>query len=542
MSSAVPSGPPPASPTPAPAPTTPTTAAGAPALVTAEPLPVSPGQALAARVLSVRAGAVELALAGGLVTAASDLPLEPGQTLRLVVGETSDRRVTLRLQHDAATAGGPPAGGGRGTPAGALAAAGVPPSAAGALLAALVESGQPLPTGAAAGALAARTAAAGVTTPAAAAAFARLEAAGLPATPAAVAGLARLLEGAPLGRALAGLLEGAARGNGGPGTGSTGGGAAPPAPAPGTAGGGAPAPVGGGGAITAGGPTTASGAPADWPSTVRPNGTAPQVPVPMGPASPAPNWATDARPSGTTSATGGPAPVATAPSPPPLPALVAALADLARGVGSDATSGRGELLRRAIADLGVGLEARLAAGDPPDAAPLRALLHAVAAHPASDAAVARAAAGIADGISAQALAGSAVPVPGAAAPDASQQGAYLQVPLPGGGTAEIRVPADGAGGGADDPGRPRRLAFLLHLPALGPVMIDATAGRDGVDATIRPTRDDARLFLAPRAAELAEALRRSVPAASVSVERPTPGPAPERLLAPPPPSGLDLSA
>ena len=172
---------------------------------------------------------------------------------------------------------------------------------------------------------------------------------------------------------------------------------------------------------------------------------------------------------------------------------------------------------------------------------MRALLHALAAHPAADAALARSAAGIADGLAAQGLAGATVPPPGAAAPDPSQQGAYLQVPLPGGGTAEVRVTPEGGRDAEDGAERPRRLAFLLHLPSLGPMMIEATAGSAGVDATIRVGSDDARRFLAPLAGELATALRRAAPTASVSVG-PIAGPAPERLLAPPPSSGLDLSA
>jgi hypothetical protein len=62
-----------------------------------------------------------------------------------------------------------------------------------------------------------------------------------------------------------------------------------------------------------------------------------------------------------------------------------------------------------------------------------------------------------------------------------------------------------------------------------------------VDATIRVGSDDVRAFLDAQAADLAEALRRSTPTASVRVERMS-GPPPERLLAPPPSSGLDVSA
>ena len=72
-------------------------------------------------------------------------------------------------------------------------------------------------------------------------------------------------------------------------------------------------------------------------------------------------------------------------------------------------------------------------------------------------------------------------------------------------------------------------------------MIDATAGPAGVDATIRVGSDDVRAFLDSQAADLAAALKRTAPAASVRVER-LAAPAPERLLAPPPSSGLDTHA
>ncbi|WP_217921654.1 hypothetical protein [Miltoncostaea oceani] len=510
----------PGAPAPAgPAPAAPVAAAGAPgAVVTDRPLPVSPGQALAARVLAVQAGMVELSLAGGTVTAASDLPLEPGQTLRLVVGEAGADRVTLRLQPDAPGPGGSPgaaaaAAAARATPAGALAAAGIPAAAASALLAALAEAGAAPGDGAAATALATRAAAAGVGTPATAAAFARLDAAGLPTTPASVAGLARLLDGAPLGRAIATLLDGAAAAAaaGGPPTG--------PAPGPG------------------GLASPAAGGWSNWTNGAGPIGPSPQNPVPMGVPGPMSNRVDPGGPFGPHPATPGPG----GPATPITAAILGALADLTEGIGTGATSGSAELLRRAISDLGGNLEARLAAGDPPDAPPLRALLHALATHPGTDAALARSATGIADGLAAQGLAGATIPPPGAAAPDPAQQGAYLQVPLPGGGTAEVRVAPDGGHDAGDGRERPRRLAFLLHLSALGPVMIEATAGGGAVDATVRVGTDEARRFLAPLAGDLAASLRRAAPAASVSVER-LPGPAPERLLAPPPPSGLDLSA
>ena len=100
---------------------------------------------------------------------------------------------------------------------------------------------------------------------------------------------------------------------------------------------------------------------------------------------------------------------------------------------------------------------------------------------------------------------------------------------------------DGGGDGREGGDRPRKVAFLLHLSALGPVMIEATAGPAGVDATVRATGEAARAFLRGRAGELTESLGRTSRSASVSVERMT-GPPPERLLEPPPSSGLDISA
>jgi hypothetical protein len=533
-------------PVPVTAPVAPTAAATAAGAVAGAPaiavtpgsvLPVTPGQALAARVISVQAGLVELALAGGLVTAASDLPLEPGQTLRLVVHDAGTDRVTLRLAPEtlAVAGSGTPV-----TPQSALAQAGVPASAATALIAALAEQGAELPTGAAATALAARAAAAGVSTPAQAAAFVRLMSADMPTTPAAVGGLAQLIDGAPLGRALATVLDAAAARLAATGT----------APAPGTPG--APAPA----ATTPAAVPAAPGAPAapttppvaampgayaDDALPATPAPPAGTIAVPGAPASPAPLSPT----STTVPATPG------GPPAPPLADLVDALTQLARSIESGAVDGRGQALRQALADLGAGLEARLAGGAAPEHAPLRALLLALADHPAADASLGRAAAGLSDAIAAQSLAGPALAATvaanaGAAAngqqPDPStQNGAYLQLPLPGGGTAEVRVQPDAGRDEGEGGSRPRRLAFLLHLSALGPVMIDATAGPAGVDATIRVGSDDVRAFLDAQAADLAAALKRSAPAASVRVERMA-TPAPERLLAPPPSSGLDIHA
>jgi hypothetical protein len=482
-------------------------------------LGVVEGQVLAARVIAAGGGQVELALAGGVLTAASDLPMEPGATVRLQVAQAGADRVTLRVVPEAVPGGAAGVGGGAfpagagvpapAVPATALAQAGVPPGAAASLLAALADAGVEVPPGAPATALAARAAAAGVSTPAQAAAFARLEAAGLPATPAAVAGLAQLLEGAPLGRTLTALADALA---------------ARTTPAPGV-----PADV----KVVLSNERPLAGIPdaegvpgstfnrTSTPRSIdQPPGTVPAVP-----------------------AQGGPAGDAEAPS---LRALATALGALTGDVGAGATEGTGQALRRALQDLGVDLEHRLHSGEVPGRAPLRALLHALAEHPGVDAAVARAAAGAADGIAAQALAAASLPPPPGAAQQAAadpsaQNGAYLQLPLPGGGTAEVRVHPDGGGDTRDGGERPRKVAFLLHLSALGPVMIEATAGPAGVDATVRAAGDAARAFLGERAGELSDALRRASRSASVSVERMS-GPPPERLLEPPPASGLDVSA
>lgn len=469
-------------------------------------LPVAPGQELAARVVAVADGRIALALAGGLITAASDLPVEPGQRLRLVVRDAGPRRITLEL-----AAGQEPAGG-RGGPAAALARAGLPPAAASALLSALAGEGLEVPPTVAA-ALAGRAAAAGVSTPAAAAAFARLEAAGLPTTRAAVGGLAHLLDGAPLGRALAAIADALAARAGGPADGGT------------------PDAASSGRAIAQ--PTT-------------PAAQVPETPDPRGLPGAASDRTSSARAADASPAlAGGTGTIAARQAREAgLAALATALAETAAGIGAGATDGRGEALRRALEDLGVGTEHRLhARGEASGPTPLRSLLLQLAGHPDADAALARAAGAIADAVGAQALAGASLPGPaGATAPGdpAAQAGAYLQLPLPGGGTAEVRVTPDGGGGDGEGGRRPRRLAFLLHLSALGPVLIEATAGPGGVEATVRACAEPARAFPRDRAGELAEALRAGGPA-RVAVER-MGGPVPERLLAPPPPSGLDLSA
>jgi hypothetical protein len=474
---------------------------GAIAVAPSQVLGVAEGQVLAARVIAASGGQVELALAGGVLTAASDLPMEPGATVRLQVAQTAADRVTLRLVPEALPGGATvpvPAG-----PAVALAQAGVPSGAAASLLTALADAGVDVPPGAPTAALAARAAAAGVATPAQAAAFARLEAAGLPATRASVAGLAQLIEGAPLGRTLTALADALAARTG--------------TPAPVHAPGGIPLPQAD--------PRSTSIPPDPLRSFDQPPATVPGAGPKAAPAAGSEEG-----------------------SPQSLRTLATALAAVTGDVAADATEGSAVALRRALADLGVGLEHRLHAGETPDRAPLRALLHALADHPAVDVSLARAAAGAADGIVAQALAGAALPVPAAPAQAAAatadpsaQNGAYLQIPLPGGGTAEVRVQPDGGGEGRDGGDRPRKVAFLLHLSALGAVMIEATAGPAGVDATVRTAGEAARAFLGERAGELGESLRRTSRQASVSVERMS-GPPPERLLEPPPSSGLDTSA
>lgn len=545
MSSAVPSPTAPAPPLVAPAPPvapTPAPAAagvgGATIAVSSQALAVTPGQVLAARVLAIEAGMIQLALAGGHVTAASDLPLQPGQTLRLIVDQADAERVTLKIAPELTTIIG--ASGGNITPAAALAGAGIPPSAAAALMAALAEQGTEVRSGASATTLAARAAAAGVTTPAQAAAFARLLTAGVATTPAAVAGLAQLIDGPPLGRALTNLLDAAL------------------------------ARAGAAAGAAAGTPEEGSGVPSGsvgpkWAATIGPSGTPIAAPsgapatagtptaIPSDPALVAQSAGSLTAPAGTRAVAVAAVPVAAAPPTAALPlaTLVDSLVQLVRRIEASAVEGTPQALRTALLDLGSGLEARLASGSAPDHPPLRALALALADHPAADVPLARAASVLSDALAAQGLVGptltansGALVAPttsGAGADTTGQNGAYLQLPLPGGGTAEVRVSPDAGHDGEGDDRRPRRLAFLLHMSALGPVMIDASAGAAGVDATIRVGSDEVRRFLDGQAQELATALRRAAPAASVRVEQAV-APPPERLLAPPPSSGLDICA
>ena len=229
-------------------------------------------------------------------------------------------------------------------------------------------------------------------TPAQAAAFARLDAAGLPTTPAAVAGLAQLLDGAPLGRALAALLDAAVAAPDPPPP------ALPPLP-------GAPGPLPTPDATWRGASTPIGAqAPAPAPAAA-PGGATLAVALPAGTEPPSP-------PANATPAAATAAPAAADDGPEAqLRALVAAMGSLADEIGTGATGGHAAALRRAIADLGTGLEPRLHAGTLPDEAPLRSLLVALAAHPAADPALARAASGLADGLAAQTLAGATLPPP-----------------------------------------------------------------------------------------------------------------------------------
>lgn len=499
-------------------------------IVAAPTLFVSEGQVLAARVLAAQAGQVDLSIAGGRISARSNLPLAAGEALRLVVAEATSQRIVLREAPGPATGTAQPT---------ALTNAGLSTAAARALLASVAEVNTAPRSPGEAAALGARAVAAGVGTPAEAAAFARLSAADLPTTRATVAGMAQLSEGPPLGRALALVTTLAAQIlNEGRAAAPTG---TPPA---------------------AGAPTTPS-ASAPGPGAT-PNAPAPAAPPTPTTTGPLPQSATPASPAPASAATGGAAVAATPPPTdaarsaapvPPAPAAGAsassaapppaspdtALADLVRGLRSAvdsvaraAVTGEAASVERAVRELGPALARQATPQDPPS---VRALLMAIAAHPAADPALARAATVAADAIGAQALAAPAQP---AASSDA---GAYLQLPLPDGGTAEVRVLPDREddGGGAEGE-RPRRVAFLLHLSALGTVMIDAASSDEGVDAVVRIGDPAAQRFAAGHAAELERDLRRAgASRARVAIE-PLSNEADARPLPPPPASGLDLSA
>ncbi|MCB0930708.1 MAG: hypothetical protein KDB71_02255, partial [Mycobacterium sp.] len=67
---------------------------------------VSLGQMLMARVLEIRQGEVDLALAGRRITAQTQLPMLQGESVQLQVTSASDRQVGLRLMAPSPTAEG----------------------------------------------------------------------------------------------------------------------------------------------------------------------------------------------------------------------------------------------------------------------------------------------------------------------------------------------------------------------------------------------------------------------------------------------------
>lgn len=528
------------------APVAPTAPAPGSITVPAHALPVQAGQALAARVLAVAGGQVELALAGGRVSAQTSLPLVPGQTVELVVREAAEDKVTLRLATPSTATGQTGTTPAPVTPQSVMEDAGLPASAARSVLAALAQTGAAQGTPADMTRLAQRALDAGVKTPADAAAFVRLESQGLPTTPAAVRGLATLLEGSPIGRTLTGLL------------GDAGAAARPPAGSPAPA---ASSPATAGPAPGAQPPAAATPAPLGAPL---PGGTSPApaasptpgvaqtiaVPMPTAPGDtavqePAVNWPPQ-RPIGqpTPGADSSTSPTARQASPqaPGLGELVSRLTLLADSIADGAVSGDPAALRGALRELGHGVEAELLRGELSDKDSLRARLHELASRPGPESLLARTAERLADAVAAQALAGPTLPGSEQTSQGTQNQGVYLQVPLPGGQSAEVRVNPDAQGEGPDGEERARRIAFLLHLSALGPVLIEANHGPRGTEAIVRVTSSGARAYLAERASELAEGLRRSADEPDrvrVSVER-FAGPAPTRLLPAPPPTGLDF--
>lgn len=486
-------------------------------------IPVSPGQTIAARVVANDNGQLELAIGGQRMVAVSDIPLEPGEAVRLVVQSLQEERVTMQLVARGATL--PQTASGQTALANGAQArpAGLPQATAQALFTALTEMGvadldSPLPQAATArAAFAARAAEAGVGTPAQAAAFARLAAAGLPTTPAAVAGMAELAEGPPLGRMLA-LITGP----------QTPGAAAGQAPAAGQ-----PAVAAGAAQIATPAVAQEQAAPAGQPAALSQASAQGQV-------SPAAQTVT---PAAVTAHTAEAAATRTARAEPQT--AMAQLATLVRDVAEAAASGDPARLRDAVARLGHGLEARLATGaPPPDAdANVRSLLLAVAQSPDASLHTRGMADRAADALGAQALMGPAL----SQASDGAQQGAYLQMPLPGGQTAEVHVNPDGGGDGPGrEGGRGTRVAFALTMSHLGPLVIEASVGPGGVDAVVRSQAPAVREFLASQTADLAEGLARAIPDGPrprVSVERlSAAGGSSTGLAPPPPPSGLDLSA
>jgi hypothetical protein len=226
------------------------------------------------------------------------------------------------------------------------------------------------------------------------------------------------------------------------------------------------------------------------------------------------------------------------PVPTSAPALLDAIRVLTARIAGLAVDADPVALRKAIAEMGHGLERKLATGAQHTEEPsLRTLLVALAAAEDASPQVATAALRTADALAAQNLAPPAL----TAQTDPSNMGAYLQIPLPGGQTAEVRINPDGHGEGGDGKKGPRKLAFLLHMTSLGPLMIEATVGPRGVDATVKAQSTDARTFLKTQMGELEEALERAHPGAvRVGLERLRE--AAPRLVPPPPSSALDLQA
>lgn len=484
-------------------------------------LPVVEGQVLAARVVSSGGGQVELAVAGQRLIAATGLPLEPGQTVRMAVQNLDPQRVAFQIVPGDADGEGAATGQAGARPGG------LAPQTAQALFSALSQMGMQDIDGDNAqaalqrAAMAARAAQAGVSTPAQAAAFARLAAAGLPTTPAAVAGMATLSEGPPLGRMLAIITA--------PG------GAAPPATAPSASG--APVPV-------APGVPSAPGAPV--PAAATPSAPASSAAAAAAAADEAAATVA-ADPDGPgTAARSVPAPSAAAPASSaagaatarPGDAVMAQLTQLVRDIAEATVSGDHARLRDAVARMGHGLEARLATGQAPDDVSVRTLLAQVAQSPDTVLHTRAMAERAGDAIAAQPLVGQALNQ------DPSQQSAYLQMPLPGGQTAEVHVNADRDADGEHRGGAGTKVAFVLNMSRLGPLLIEASLGADGVDAAVRSASAPVREYLAGQAGDLAEGLARALPGQRqphVRVDRMAPNESPA-IIPPPPASGLNVSA
>lgn len=214
-------------------------------------------------------------------------------------------------------------------------------------------------------------------------------------------------------------------------------------------------------------------------------------------------------------------------SDPALQAQIRSLAATITSITGGATLGSGSDLAETIRLLGRGIEARLAAGDATAITSLRSGLLAIAGNDGASAAVRQMAGDLAAQVSAQALAG------------VIGDGQYLQLPLPGGASAEILLPDPD-----DDSGRPggdggaTTARILLDLPALGRVEIDAIVAADATLARVRAQDDGGRIALAEALPELRQALsgRGDV---HVQIE---PGEAATSLLPAPPPLGLELEA